>query len=63
MSSFMPRGEFGIIQYQFYGSEWRDNKIVELPHWGQKIIEYLALYGFTIIFWITTYFRLKEKEV
>ena len=63
LSLFMPRGEFGIIQYEFYGSERSDNKIVELPFWIQQLIEYLLLYGFTVIFWITTYFRLKEKEV
>jgi hypothetical protein len=62
MGSFFPRGSFGLVEFKFFNSDG-DIAIVELPRWSQKIIEILAFYGFTIIFWITTYFRLKEKEV
>lgn len=62
MSSFFPKGVFGLVEYKFFDNDGNVT-MVELPRWAKQIIEYLTFYGFTIIFWITTYFRLKEKEV
>jgi hypothetical protein len=39
------------------------NKLVELPHWIGSTLKILFFYAFPPIFWVTTYFRLKEKEV
>ena len=62
MSSSFPRGAFNLVEYRIFDVDGR-MKIVELPHWSQRVVKYLALYGFTIVFWVATYFRLKEKEV
>lgn len=64
MASFFPSpAVFNLVEYRFFNNDGNGMKVVELPDWSQKAIEYLALYGFTIVFWVTTYFRLKEKEV
>jgi hypothetical protein len=60
---FMPRGHFqeNLTQFIIYGEG--KNKLVQLPHWIGKTIEFLAFYSLPPIFWAATYFRLKEKEV
>jgi hypothetical protein len=62
---WMPRGAFhdSPIQYTIHSGNWEDRKMVALPGWIGKVLEYIFLYAFHPIFWITTYFRLKEKEV
>jgi hypothetical protein len=62
----MPRGNFyqGITAYSFYGSgDYADGKIVTLPAWIDYVLSVLAKYAFAPILWVTTYFRLKEKEI
>lgn len=65
-SWIMPRGSFyqGITSYNFYGSGgYTDGRIVTLPAWIDAVLLVLAKYAFAPILWITTYFRLKEKEI
>jgi hypothetical protein len=63
-SFFMPMGGFHDIgNYQVFSNDWKERKLIELPHWIGKVLEFILYYGFPPIFWVTTYFRLKEKEV
>jgi hypothetical protein len=64
-SQWMPRGGFfqSPVNYMIYTDNWEDRKMVALPFWLGQILQYIFLYAFHPIFWITTYFRLKEKEV
>ena len=64
-SRFMPRGGFyeSPVTYQIFLDDGLERKVVSLPKWIGEVLEYLFLYSFLPIFWITTYFRLKEKEV
>jgi hypothetical protein len=62
MGSILPSPAFfSGVEYRIFDGE--KMKIVELPKWSQKLVEYLLFFGFTIVFWVATYFRLKEKEV
>ena len=63
-SFFMPRGGFNeLSNYRIYSEDGNETKLVQLPEWIGKVLKYLFLYGFPPLFWVTTYFRLKEKEV
>ena len=64
-SQWMPRGSFheSPIEYIIHTGEWDNRKMVALPGWIGEVLKYIFLYAFHPIFWITTYFRLKEKEV
>ena len=64
-SQSMPRGGFfrSPVEYMIYSGNWEDRKMVALPAWIGEVLKYIFLYAFHPIFWITTYFRLKEKEV
>ena len=59
--NIMPMGNFSVTEYKIYEND--QVKIVSLPVWAQRVIEYLCSYAFAFVFWVTTYFRLKEKEV
>ena len=61
----MPRGGFykSPVEYMIYSDNWEDRKMVALPGWIGEVLKYIFLYAFHPIFWVTTYFRLKEKEV
>ncbi len=63
MERMMPSGHMqnGITNYVFNGDG--ENKLVKLPEWVGKFLQVLMFYGVTLILWIVTYFRLKEKEV
>ena len=62
MGSMLPTpAAFTGVEYRIFDGE--KMKIIELPEWTQNLVEYFFLFGFTIVFWVTTYFRLKEKEV
>jgi hypothetical protein len=64
--SMMPSGNFyhGITSYNFFtNDEYANGKIVQLPGWTNSVLEFIIQYAFAPIFWITTYFRLKEKEI
>lgn len=38
-------------------------RIVSLPSWIGEVLQYLVMYAFAPLFYIVTYFRLKEKEI
>jgi hypothetical protein len=62
----MPDGDFyqGFTGYHFYvKNDPANGKIVMLPDWVGQSLEFLAKFAFAPLFWMTTYFRLKEKEV
>lgn len=63
-NSFMPPGHFqnGFSFYRVWGDE-DTSKLVQLPGWVDTIISVLFKFGFPLVFWVSTYFRLKEKEV
>jgi len=62
--NLMPRGRFfeGRGTYIFDMEEGKGN-LVQLPAQVVNTLLFLFKYSFPPIFWITTYFRLKEKEI
>lgn len=60
----MPPGHFsdGMSSYRVFAEDDKV-KLVQLPEWIGKAVMFLVMYGFLPVFWATTYFRLKEKEV
>ncbi len=61
LMSFMPKGHYWGTGFEIY--EDGTKKIVLLPGWTKTVLGLLLFNAFPIIFWVTTYFRLKEKEV
>ena len=49
--------------YRVYVSDGDMDKIIHLPEWINSIVLFLLKYAFAPIFWVVTYFRLKEKEI
>jgi len=64
LGSFVPIGGFsnGFSTYHLY-SDGDMDKIIHLPEWINSIVLFLLKYAFAPIFWVVTYFRLKEKEI
>jgi hypothetical protein len=64
LGAFVPHGGFsdGFSTYRLY-SDGETDKIIRLPEWINTIVIFLLKYAFAPIFWIVTYFRLKEKEI
>lgn len=63
-SFFMPRGGFNELStYRVFSEDGNETRVIQLPAWIGKVLKFLFFYAFPPIFWITTYFRLKEKEV
>jgi hypothetical protein len=63
LDSMMPKGHFyeGLATYKVY--EKGQEKVVMIPASIGKTVGFLLMYAFAPIFWVVTYFRLKEKEV
>jgi hypothetical protein len=64
MGAFVPDGSYyeGITSYRLNsGSD--EEKIIRLPEWIDTYTIFLLKYAFAPIFWIVTYFRVKEKEI
>ncbi|HVY75730.1 MAG TPA: hypothetical protein VG890_12910 [Puia sp.] len=62
----MPEGRYyhAFTAYNFHGPNgYEDGKVVTLPEWFHDLLSIIVRYAFAPIFWITTYFRLKEKEI
>lgn len=58
-----PGGYFeSITSYRILGNQ-EDLRIVRLPGWIDNTVVILFKYAFTPVFWVATYFRIKEKEV
>ena len=54
----LPSGE-GIMIY----SNAATDKLVSLPEWINDVLLFLLKYAFAPLFWLATYYRLKEKEI
>lgn len=65
LSAFMPHGSFyqGITNYQIFDEGLGEQKIIRLPEWVGDSVLFLLKYAFAPIFWVVTYFRVKEKEI
>ena len=61
----MPEGSYfnGLTNWSLMNEGSGPNKVVMLPKWVGTTLEYVFNFGFAPLFWITTYFRLKEKEI
>jgi hypothetical protein len=64
MDSFMPHGNYfdGLTSYRL-SAEADDEKIIRLPEWINRGGSFLLKYAFAPVFWIVTYYRVKEKEI
>ncbi len=76
LHTILPYGDFhhGLTGYRImevrklpnggisYSTSMSD-KIVSLPAWIEDWLLFLLKYAFAPIFWVVTYFRLKEKEI
>jgi hypothetical protein len=62
---FIPLGpgffKDSMMSVEFF--DLRGNKLVEMPQWFQMLTTIFFGYGIVLILWITTYYRLSEKEV
>lgn len=59
-------GEYyhGLTSYIFYSdNNYVNGNVVSLPEWINRLLIYFISYAFAPLFWLVTYFRLKEKEV
>jgi len=63
--AFMPEGNYyrALTSYNFYSGNNDPGKIVILPEWINTFLEFLIKFALAPIFWLATYFRLKEKEI
>jgi hypothetical protein len=74
----LPAGSYyhGINSYQVYTvkdapavhgvmiySDAATDKLVTLPEWVSTVLLFLLKFAFAPLFWLATYFRLKEKEI
>jgi hypothetical protein len=65
LNSFMPDGSFyqSMSSYRLNNGDDMSEKIIRLPEWVNTVSLFLLKYAFAPIFWIATYFRVKEKEI
>ncbi|RTL59576.1 MAG: hypothetical protein EKK37_07355 [Sphingobacteriales bacterium] len=61
----MPDGTHlnGFTNWSLMNNSEEPNKLVMLPKWVDTTIITLFKFGFAPLFWVVTYFRLKEKEI
>lgn len=65
LDPLMPDGNYfnGITSWSLGHGEEGGYKIVMLPAWVDSTLLFLFKFTLAPLFWITTYFRLKEKEI
>jgi hypothetical protein len=64
LNLFIPRGaEFRNFTSYYVEGKGAVIKYVQIPGWIDAILVFLFKFAWAPIFWIVTYFRLKEKEV
>lgn len=63
LHEIMPRGTYMDNMLSFRAMQDGEWRAVALPAWITWIILTLFKYAFTPIMWVTTWFRLKEKEI
>jgi len=49
----------GVMIYNDPASD----KLITLPEWIGDVLVFLLKYAFAPLFWLATYYRLKEKEI
>lgn len=61
----MPDGTHlnGFTNWSLMNNGDEPNKLVMLPTWVDTTLTTLFKFGFAPLFWVVTYFRLKEKEI
>lgn len=63
MNGIMPAGHYSESMFAYRLYEGSRDKIVRIPAYVSDTILFLLKYAFAPLFWVTAYFRLKEKEV
>ncbi len=78
IAGILPPGDFyhGINSYRFYTvksnpsgeglmiyGDSNTDKVVSLPEWINTVLLFLLKYALAPLFWLATYYRLKEKEI
>ena len=65
LEPILPEGSFvkDIGSFRVFNEKEGSDFLVELPVAVRNVITSLVQYGFPFLFWVVTYFRLKEKEV
>jgi len=76
LQEILPPGSFykGITSYRVFHMETigtggtsitsdATDKLVSLPGWIEDVLIFVLKYAFAPIFWVITYYRLKEKEI
>lgn len=65
-TTVMPKGDFfdeALLYYRIQKFDGSEDLLVKTPAWLIYIGKYLLQYGFPPLFWLASYFRLKEKEI
>lgn len=65
LTGILPEGNYfnGMTNWTVWTGGDQSNKVIMLPGWVGNICLFLFKFAFAPIFYVTTYFRLKEKEI
>jgi hypothetical protein len=65
MDSFLPKGYHAgrLTTFLTLKADGSGDKMTALPEWIGRTLNVVFSYAFPPLFWLATYFRLKEKEV
>jgi hypothetical protein len=65
LAPMMPDGSYfnGLTNWSLMNNGDGPNKVIMLPKWIEETAAFLFKFGFAPLFWVVTYFRLKEKEI
>jgi hypothetical protein len=65
MDSFLPNGYHAgrLTTFLTVKADGTGDKMAALPEWIGKVLNVVLSYAFPPLFWLATYYRLKEKEV
>jgi hypothetical protein len=53
----------GLTSWRLMATDIDSYKLVKLPSWIDDVLLFILKFALAPIFWVTTYFRLKEKEI
>lgn len=61
----LPHGDFGpsMSKFYLYDRDYNNRNVILLPSWTDNVLFGFFKYLLAPVFWVVTYFRLKEKEV
>ena len=54
---------FSVTSYKRFGLPGSADKMYSVPHLAEQIILFLVKFAWAPVFWIITWYRLKEKEI